>query len=82
MYVYVKKEAHPGRGGPAGFRIRNGRAEGTSPVGGASPLNGYQSSWTGEMERKIKVVFIMMLVLIEQHIKCVMMNKGHKMMPY
>ena len=29
----------------------NGRAEGTSPVGGrASPLNGYQSSWTGEME--------------------------------
>ena len=29
-----------------------------------------------------KVVFIMMLVLIEQHVKCVMMNKGHKMMPY
>ena len=33
-------------------------------------------------EKYIKVVFIMMLVLIEQHIKCVMMNKGHKMMPY
>ena len=33
----------------------NGRAEGTSPVGGrASLLNGYQSSWTGEMERKYK----------------------------
>ena len=24
----------------------------------------------------------MMLVLIEKHVKCVMMNKGHKMMPY
>ena len=23
-----------------------------------------------------------MLVLIEKHVKCVMMNKGHKMMPY
>ena len=33
----------------------NGHAEETSPVGGASPLNGYQSSWTGEMERKFEI---------------------------
>ena len=44
----------------------NGRAEGTSPVGGrASSLNGYQSSWTGEMERKIEICVqaLMMLVI-------------------
>ena len=52
-------------------------------VGGISPLNSFQSSWSRrDGEKRIKVVFIMMLVLIETICKCVMMNKGHKMMPY
>ena len=52
-----------------------------SQVGGTSSLNGFQSSLSRRDGEKNKVVFIMMLVLIEQHVKCVMMNKGHKMMP-
>ena len=42
-------------------------------VGGTSSLNGYKKQLSKERWReRLKVVFIMMLVLIVKHVKCVM----------
>ena len=55
-----------------------------SQVGGVSIfIKWFPKQLVKERWREIiKVVFIMMLVLNEQYVKCVMMNKSHKMMPY